>query len=362
MGMWSKVYFGRSGIDCSWCLFTRIERKEGTTNTSKNRLTLLTLCFFLPDSVYFKKHFIKPAVINCTHKEQWKYREKQNDTKTGYKRSAFFALSSNPKAQRPQWTKLVLLYSTVMKVCSGLTAHQTVDEDIAGTTHRCSCITQEQHAGHVCLPMTDERKKGRKRLTEGKKERCSPTFPSTDIRLTFDDSLKFILNVSGLDHIVNSPPESHIKQDFLIHPSYHKDELHYRTASHSCQRFTLLTKITSWCLIWLLLGNHTGSGWWSSQTQREKSPLFWYKTLQTYCNGWWASCWCYVDDFRNNNKELSWSFVKDCQDVGGRASLKPFHTVIAISFYFWHVHQHRCNQTRRSTLSEEKSIEHLQPW
>lgn len=23
-----------------------------------------------------------------------------------------------------------------------------------------------------------------------------------------------------------------------------------------------------------------------SQTQREKSPLFWYKTLQTYCNGW----------------------------------------------------------------------------
>lgn len=51
-----------------------------------------------------------------------------------------------------------------MKFCSGLTAHQTVDEDITAATHSCSCITQEQHT--VCLSAADGWNK-----QEGRRER-----------------------------------------------------------------------------------------------------------------------------------------------------------------------------------------------
>ena len=59
------------------------------------------------------------------------------------------------------------------------------------TTHRCSCITQERHTGHVCLLVTDERRKNRKE--ERKKEASLGFHPQADIRLTWDDSFKFII-------------------------------------------------------------------------------------------------------------------------------------------------------------------------
>lgn len=87
-----------------------------------------------------------------------------------------------PKGSMSSVDKTGFLYSNVMKFCSGLTAHQTVDEDIAATTHRCSCITQEQHTGHVCLLVTD------------RKTDPAPRFhPQSDIRVTLDDSFKFII-------------------------------------------------------------------------------------------------------------------------------------------------------------------------
>lgn len=90
-----------------------------------------------------------------------------------------------------QRTKLLFLYSTIMKFCSGLTAHQTADEDTAATTHCCSCIIQEQHTGRVCLLLTDGVRRSRRRDREDRtQDPALYLYPHTDV--TVDDSFIFI--------------------------------------------------------------------------------------------------------------------------------------------------------------------------
>lgn len=130
--------------------------------------------------MFYQKCQCSLKTFHSPHKEHRKeVQEKQKDTKTRYTRSAFFALLCT-KTRRP--TKQVLLYSTVMKFCSSLTAHQHVDEDIAATTHYCSYITQEQHIQDVfvCWWQMNKRKIDR-------------SCPQSDVRLTLDDSFKFII-------------------------------------------------------------------------------------------------------------------------------------------------------------------------